>query len=218
MLFSDRGHCKGGSVTRSARGRRPLGSGAREAILEAARREFGELGYRRATLRGIAAAAGVDPRLVLHYFGSKKQLFMQTVELPVDPEVVMDRIFESGFADVGARAADVFVSILDDPAARRAFTGIIRAAVSEPEAADIIREVLTQRLLTPFAQRVGGDRPELRASLMSAQLVGLVMARHIVRIDPLAGASHDQLVRALAPVFDHLLTGDWVDAGEGGST
>ena len=201
-------------MTRPARGRRPVGSGAREAILEAARRQFGELGYRGTTMRGIAAAAGVDPRLVLHYFGSKKQLFMHTVELPVDPEAVMDRIFENGLAEVGTRAADVFMSILDDPAARRTFTSIIRAAVSEPEAADIIREVLTQRLLTPFAQRVGGDRPQLRASLMSAQLVGLVMARHIVRIDPLANASHDQLVRALAPVFDHLLTGDWVDAGE----
>ena len=205
-------------MTPPARGRRPIGSGAREAILEAARRQFSELGYRATTMRGIAAAAGVDPRLVLHYFGSKKQLFMQTVELPVDPEAVMDRIFENGLDDIGARAADVFMSILDDPAARRTFTGIIRAAVSEPEAAEIIREVLNQRLLTPFAQRVGGDRPQLRASLMSAQLVGLVMARHIVRIDPLANASHDQLVRALAPVFDHLLTGDWVEADEGGST
>ena len=71
------------------RGRRPAGSGTREAILAAASRAFAEQGYPRTTLRGIARDAGVDTRLVTHYFGNKQDLFIAVVELPFDPEQVM---------------------------------------------------------------------------------------------------------------------------------
>ena len=68
------------------RGPRPSGSDTREAILDAAREQFAEYGYRRTTMRGVAAAAGVDARLVTHYFGAKQDLFMQSVRLPIDHE------------------------------------------------------------------------------------------------------------------------------------
>src|SRR5664279_4657903 len=99
-------------MPKASRGRRPSGSGTREAIVEASRRQFGELGYRRTTLRSVAATAGVDPRLVLHYFGSKRRLFMDTIELPVDPEAVFDSVFRDDGSDLGTRAAGVFVALL----------------------------------------------------------------------------------------------------------
>jgi AcrR family transcriptional regulator len=197
-------------MTDRTRGRRPAGSGTREAIEEAARRQFAERGYRDTTLRSVAVAAGVDARLVLHYFGSKRQLFVQTVELPLDPELVLARLSGADGHEMGPRAAEVVLAVLDDPNARRALVALVRAAVSEPEAAEAIRDVLTERLLTPLARQVGGDQPELRASLMASQMVGLAMARHIVAIEPLAAATRDQLVRALGPAFTHYLVGDWV--------
>jgi AcrR family transcriptional regulator len=201
----------GRQTRKRGRGRRPPGSGTREAILDAARHQFGELGYRRTTIRSIGAEAGVDPRLLLHYFGSKQQLFMQTIELPIDPETVFDRLFEDGGGDVGSRAAEVLIDVLDEPAIRQAITGLIRAAVSEPEAAEAVRNVLMARILMPLARRVGGVRPDVRAGLLATQIVGLVMARHIVAIPPMATASREELVRAIGPVMEHYLRGDWVD-------
>jgi len=194
-------------VATGGRGRRPAGSGTREAIAAAARRQFGELGYQRASLRSIAAEAGVDPRLVLHFFGSKQELFASVVELPFDPEVAFDRLLAPGSQGLGRRVAEFILAVLDSPEGRKTITGLIRAATSEEEAAATIRELVAKRLLLPLASRVGRDRPELRASLVASQIVGLAMARHVVGLTPLATASHAELVAALAPVFDHYLTG-----------
>src|SRR4051794_41948858 len=78
------------------RGRRPAGSDSREEIVVAARRQFGELGYRRASMRGIAAEAGVDPRLILHFFGSKQELFVAVVDLPFDPAITFEQVLAAG--------------------------------------------------------------------------------------------------------------------------
>jgi AcrR family transcriptional regulator len=194
-------------VRSGGRGRRPAGSGTQEAIAAAARRQFGELGYRRASLRSIAAEAGVDPRLVLHFFGSKQELFASVVELPFDPETAFDALLGPGRQGLGRRVAEFVLAILDSPEGRKTATGLIRAAASEEEAAATIRELLARRLLLPLASRVGRDRPELRASLVASQIVGLAMARHVVGLTPLPTATHAELVAALAPVFDHYLTG-----------
>jgi AcrR family transcriptional regulator len=198
------------SSTNRPRGRRPAGSGTREAIVEAAREQFSERGYRGTTLRSVGSAAGVDPKLVLHYFGSKQQLFVQSLELPLDPDQVVGRLFEPGPETIGARAAEMLMTILDDLDSQHVLVAVVRAAASEPEAAELIREVLTTRVLGPMAQLVGGPDAELRASLMGSQIVGLAMARHVVGLKPLATASREQLVAALTPVFEHYLGGDWV--------
>ena len=78
------------------RGPRPAGTDTREAIVHAARKQFSEKGYQGTTLRGVGAAAGVDPRLVLHYFGNKQQLFMQSLELPLAPAAVIERLAAPG--------------------------------------------------------------------------------------------------------------------------
>jgi AcrR family transcriptional regulator len=194
----------------ATRGRRPVGSGTREAIVEEARRQFGERGYRDVTLRAVAQGAGVDPRLVLHYFGSKQGLFAASVELPIAPEVILQGIFAGDRAGIPDRAASLLLSVMEEPAARASFVGLLRSATSEPEAAEVVREILATRLLVPIAERVGGDAPELRAALMASQIVGLVMARSVVGVPPLVAASREQLVAAIVPVLRHYLEGDWV--------
>ena len=192
------------------RGPKPAGTDTREAIIQAARKQFSEKGYQGTTLRGVGAAAGVDPRLVLHYFGNKQQLFMQSLELPLAPTEVVERLMAPGPGTIGERAAELIVSALEDKTSRRVMISLIRAAASEPEAAELIRELLTTSFLLPLAEQIGGADPRLRASLAASQIVGLGMARHVVGLRPLVGASGEQLVRAVAPVFDHYLTGDFV--------
>jgi AcrR family transcriptional regulator len=168
------------------------------------------MGFGRATLRGIARGAGVDPRLLLHYFGSKQELFTSSVELPLEPEQVIQIVFGEGVEAAPRNAARLMVSVLDDLEMRRPFLAILRAAVTEPEAAGLIRQVITERLLLLMAQRVGGERPELRASLVASQLVGIILVRHVVGIEALAAASREDLLNALVPVFEHYLRGDWI--------
>jgi AcrR family transcriptional regulator len=200
-----------GLMSAVPRGRRPAGSGTREAILDAARSQFGRTGYEHTTLRSVATEAGVDARLVSHYFGSKRELFMASVQLPVDPQEVLARVFVPGETSIGHAAAETLLAVLDDPDTRQMAIGLIRAAASEPEAAQLIREVLTERVLLPLAQRVSGDQPRLRASLVASQFVGIAMGRYIVQIEPLASATREQLVRALGPVYGHYLAGAWTD-------
>jgi AcrR family transcriptional regulator len=188
-------------------GRRPGSNRTREAILGSARRLFAELGYDRTTIRAVAAEAGVDAALVIHFFGSKQQLFLSVVELPFEPAEVLPRLLEGDRATVGDRFAGFLVSILDNPDARGRLTGMVRAAASEPEAARMLRELITERVLGPLAHALGVEDSRLRATLVGSQVVGLVMARHVVGVEPLASVDRDALVRALAPTFQRYLTG-----------
>jgi AcrR family transcriptional regulator len=158
-------------------------------------------------VRGIAREAGVDPRLVGHFFGSKQELFVAVVELPFDPEAVFGALLAPGATDVGRRLAEFIVDVLESPQARNTMTGLVRSAASEETAAEMIRALVTERLLAPLARRVGGSDPELRAALLGSQIVGLTFARHVVGLPALADADRDRLVAALAPVLDHYLTG-----------
>jgi AcrR family transcriptional regulator len=216
MVFFDRGNRKGQRSMARTRGRRPGGMDTRSAIVAEARRQFGEAGYAPTTLRGVAAGAGVDPRLVLHYFGSKRGLFLEAVELPVDPSMVVGQAFRGESGTVGERVAALVLSVLDDPTARQALMGILRSAVTDPEAAELVRDLLSERLLLPIAREVSADQPELRAALVAAQVTGLTIARHVLGFEPVASASRETLVAALAPVITHYLQGAWTVRGAGG--
>ncbi len=185
-----------------ARGRRPAGSDTRSAIEAAARRRFAEVGYPRTTMRAVAADAGVDARLISHFFGSKQELFVAVVELPFEPEPTFEALLSGGDAHVGARLADFVLGMLERPEARSTILGVIRAAASEEAAAEQIRQLLATRLLVPLARRVGADQPDLRAALVASQVVGLAFARHVVGFTPLLEADRADLARLLAKVFD----------------
>ncbi len=197
-------------------GRRPGPNFTRQAILDAARRQFAELGYDRTTIRSIAAEAGVDAALLIHFFRSKQQLFLSVVELPFDPAAVLPGLLAGDRRKVGERLARMFMSVLDEADARDRWTSMIRAAASEPAAAEVLRQVLTQRVFVPLAETLGVEDARLRATLVGSQLVGIVMARHIVRVEPLASLSSEELVLAIGPTLQRYLTGPLGSKGEPG--
>jgi len=192
--------------TRVRSGRRPGDSGTRDAIRLAAGRQFSELGYDRASVRSIAKEAGVDPGLVTHFFGSKQELFAQAVELPVEASALMPHLLGDDRDGVGRRVATFLVGVLESEEGRRRVTGLVRAAASEPEAARMVRERITREVLTPIAEGVGADRPELRAAFVGSQFVGLVMARYVVGVEPLAEADAETVIDVIAPILQRLLT------------
>src|SRR4051794_38907736 len=167
-------------------GRRPGGSSTREAILTSARRLFAERGYQDASLRTIAAEAGVDAALVVHFFGSKAGLLAAAVDWPFDPEVEMPKLLADGRGHVGEHLVRVFVATWDRDGTRNPILTLLRAATVEPQAAEMLREFVQQRLYRPLLDRLGSDRPELRSDLVASQLVGLGIARYVLRLEPLA--------------------------------
>ena len=189
-------------------GRRAGRPDTRGEIAAAAGRLFAERGYDRTSMRAIAAEAGVDPALVTHYFGSKQRLFVETVQLPIDPGPLVALAAAGAAASAGETLARAVVGVLESPPGRERATSIVRAAASEPEAAVLLRQQLSEQLFGPVARELGGEEPELRANLCGSQMVGLVMARYVVGVEPLASTEPDRVIRAIAPVLQHYLTGD----------
>jgi AcrR family transcriptional regulator len=196
---------EGRAVRRS--GRRPGTSRTREAILAAAGHHFARHGYDRASLRSIAAEAGVDQKLIAHYFGSKQQLFVAAVGLPLNPAEVLPAILAGDPDSTRERLAGLLVEVLERPELHRRLTGVIRAAASEPEVARMLREFLARELFRPAAQMLGADDGAVRANLVGSQLVGLVMARYVIAIEPLATMPPDAVAAAVAPTLQRYLLG-----------
>jgi AcrR family transcriptional regulator len=182
-------------------------SGTREAIAGASRRQFAELGYERTTIRGVAEEAGVDPALVLHFFGSKQKLFLSVMSLPFEPEQVLPEVLAGRRSQAGLRLARFVLDVLEDPRGRSVITGIIRAAASEPDAARIVREQVAGRIVSAISESLDVDDAPLRANLVASQIVGLVMGRYIIRVEPIASLDREALASAIAPNLQRYLTG-----------
>jgi AcrR family transcriptional regulator len=187
-------------------GRRPAPSHTRERILDAARRQFGERGYDRTTIRSIAAQATVDPALITHFFGSKRALFASVVDLPFAPELLIERITEGPIDQRGARLAHFVVNLMKDPQYGVGFTALIRAASSEPEAAELIRERLARDVFLPLARKLGNDNAELRAAITATQTIGLVMCRQIIQMDALTALTDAEIVNLIGPTLQRYLS------------
>ena len=187
-------------------GRRPGESGTRDAIIAAARESFGSTGYSGTTIRGVASTAGVDPALVHHFFGNKQGLFGAAMELPFDPSVVVAGLLADGMAGLGERIVRTFLAIWDSTPGQGPMLALLRSAVADEQAAASLRAFLSSALMTPLAQAAGSDRPELRANLIAAQMVGLAVARYVIRLEPLTSTGPDHLARVLGPTLDRYLT------------
>jgi AcrR family transcriptional regulator len=207
-------------------GRRRGASGTRERILDAARTAFGEAGFDGATIRAIAARAGVDPALVHHYFGTKQRLFVAAMELPVDVEAVVPRLLAGDPAGVGGRIVRFVLDLWDQPQTRPVMLGVLRSAASDPVAAGLLRALLAEGPFAAMARAILAEEPyrtlagpvepaeaDLRATLVGSQLVGLAVARYIVAVEPLASASREAVAAAVGPTVQRYLLGDLSTAG-----
>jgi AcrR family transcriptional regulator len=194
--------------TRTPRtGRRPGDSGSREAILSAARRLFAQHGFSDTSMRAIAAEAGVDAALIVHFFGTKAQLLTAAVEWPFDPEEAMAGVYAAGRAHVGEAFARLAVETWGHDAHRNLILTVLRAATVEPEAAALLRQFVQHDLFPPLLRRLKSSQPEVRGNLASAQVIGLGMARYVLGLEPLASMSEDEVVAWVGPTLQRYLTG-----------
>ena len=192
----------------ATRGRRP-GGGAdtREAILAAARRRFAEVGFDRASVRAIAADAGVDPALIYHYFATKDALLGAVLTLPFDPAVLLAGL-ELEPERAGTQVVRRVLGVWDaDPQARQTIVGLLRVGLSHEHAADVLRDVLGDTILAAVQRVVAPDHAALRAALVGSQIGGLILARYVLQLPAVADASAEDLVAAIGPTVQRYLTG-----------
>jgi AcrR family transcriptional regulator len=189
-------------------GRRPGNQDTREAILAAAREAFADRGFDAASIRSIAAAAGVDPALVHHYFGTKDQLFLDAMQAPLDPAEALSTVLSQGTDGAGERLARMMLGIWDSPAGTAA-VAVLRSAVSNDMIARMLREFVTHRILKRISKEIGGDQAEgvLRGNLVASQVAGIVMLRYVIKIEPMASLPAESIVALIGPTLQRYLTG-----------
>jgi len=184
---------------------RPADGGDRRAlILDAARGQFAAKGYAGASVRAIAREAGVDPALVHHYFGTKEQVFVAAMELPVNPGDLLPDVLAGDVDHVGERLVRMFLQLWSRPDFREPFLGIVRSAFTSEEGARLLREFADRALVARVAAAVG-SAPPLQIEAAAAQLVGVVLLRHVLRMEPLASAPEEDLVALLGPTIQRYL-------------
>ncbi len=186
------------------RGRRPGSQDTRAAILGAARELFAAQGFRRTTIRAVAAAAEVDPALVHHYFGSKDDLFVAALELPVDPRTVIGPALAGGLDGAAERLLRGFFSVWEVPEVRAPLLVVMRSAL-EPEGHQLLSEGFLPAVLLPALTALGVDQPERRMGLVASQVIGLIVARYLLEVEPLASMPVDDVVAVVAPNLQHYL-------------
>ena len=198
----------------SPRGRRPAGEDTRATLVAAARAEFAARGYDGASLRGIARAAGVDARLVHHYFEGKSALFAEVMAVPVNPAAIVAGVIRSGPPEeLGARIVRMFLAVWDDPNHRPALIALARSALTMPEVAEQVRGYVVTGIVGqlvrshPHAGRLGAGERRLRAGLIASQMLGLGITRYVVEVPGVAQAPVEVLVERLGPIIQGHLDG-----------
>lgn len=197
------------------RGRRPGGHNTRESILTAAQKAFSDGGYDGTSIRQIADAAGVDPALVHHYFGTKEELFTASVEFPAEPASLVARIVEGPIESIGYRVADTFISTWDNTTSGPALEALLRRVLSNRQVTKLMKEFFAVQIVRQvgpvLADAVDPASIPARAALTMSQLFGVAVVRHLIKMEPMASMPRAQLVESIAPSIQRYLTGELPD-------
>jgi AcrR family transcriptional regulator len=181
-------------------GRRPGNQDTRSSILEAARAAFAEKGFDQASIRAIAAEAGVDAALVHHYFGTKDKLFLAVMNAPINPAEMVPQALQGPREQAGERLVRLVLSIWDSPAGAAALA-VFRSALSNEWTARLLREFVVVQVLRRAVTELAIDPAEasLRAGLVATQMAGLIVTRYVLKIEPLPSTDPELLVAAIGP-------------------
>jgi AcrR family transcriptional regulator len=190
---------------KARRGPRADPGGAREAILAAARAEFGKHGFDATTMRSIAGAAEVDVALVSYYFGTKSDLFLASLELPVTPAAVLASVLEEGVDGAGERLLGVLLDVWDEPQTGAPLIAMMRSLSSQ---ATLMRQFIERQLIATLAKAIDAPDAELRAAAVTTHVFGLLLERYVLEVAPLASASHEEIVALIGPTLQRYLDPD----------
>ncbi len=192
-------------------GRPPGNSNTRERILKKARDLFARNGISNTSIRAVAAAAGVDSALVHHYFGTKEKLFAAAVQVPIDPMDVIGPLQDVPVEELGHAILSMLLPLWDSEIGA-GFIATLRSIVAGSEV-NLFRTFIQDVIAVEVGSRV--DSPPgsgiVRIQLVASQLVGVIMTRYILELEPFASLPAQQIADTIAPNLQRYLTGDLPD-------
>jgi AcrR family transcriptional regulator len=196
------------NTERKRPGRPPGTSDTRDRILASARELFARNGIDKTSIRAVAAGAGVDPALVHHYYGTKQQLFAAAIHLPIDPMQVIGPLRETPVSELGLKLPSVLLPLWDSELGS-GFIATLRSLLAGSEVS-LVRSFFQEVITVEVGSRVD-DPPGsgmIRVQFVASQLVGVVMARYILELEPFASLPVEQIAETIAPNLQRYLTGD----------
>jgi AcrR family transcriptional regulator len=181
----------------------------RAAIVEAARRRFAAEGFRRATIRAIAADAGIDPAMVMRYYGSKDNLFAAAVDI----DLKLPDLSSIDPGALGEALTRQFLTLWERPPTSETLLTLLRSAVTDEATVAKFQQVFAEQVTAAVLRSGGHASAPRRAGLVVSQLLGLALCRYVLRLPPVVGLTADQIVADIAPTIQRYLTGS-EQAGE----
>jgi AcrR family transcriptional regulator len=196
------------------RGRRHGEPVSRDVVLQAAKREFAKHGYEKTTLRAIADEAHVDASMVLYLFGSKAELFRESMKLVLDPSLFTAQLAAGDDVELGHRIVRAYLGIWEQPDTAASMVSMLQSATSNSDAHEAFREFLHSYVMTAVTDALGGaEEARLRAMLAATSLVGTAMLRYVMRVPPLSSLSVDQVITLVGPTVHRYLTASTQELG-----
>ena len=187
-----------------------------DRILDAARAIFGARGYANTTLKSVAAAAGVAPTVIASAYRNKEALFAAAMRLPFDPAQAFPALVAQGVDGLGERLVRMWLQLMDDPEVRRDLSAMANGGVSAVSSASSspgtglaqargLVDYVQQVLVDPVAALLGVPDARTRAVLVASMLGGMVGVRYLLRLEPIASASTEEIVALYAPGIQRVL-------------
>lgn len=187
------------SISNKKLGRRPGGEDTRAKIVTAAQTQFAAEGYGHASLRQIGSLAEVDPALIIHYFGTKQRLFAEAMLPLFEGPKLLPAALEGSKNGIGLRLAELFVKMTSQPSAQKLMLGLFRSASSEERAAEMIRSFIQTGIIDRVEKFLPGPNKKLQANILGGQMVGIFITRYVLKVEPIANVTAEELIAYLAP-------------------
>jgi AcrR family transcriptional regulator len=169
---------------------------------------FARNGIDKTSIRAIAAAADVDPALVHHYYGSKTQLFAAAIHIPIDPMQIIGPLQQIPVEEIGYTLPSLLLPLWDSEMGK-GFIATLRSILAGSDTS-LVRSFLQEVIAKEVGSRVDnppGSGP-IRVQFVASQLVGVVMARYILELDPFKSLPVEQIAETIAPNLQRYLTGE----------
>jgi AcrR family transcriptional regulator len=189
-------------------GRRPGNQDTRGQIITAARHAFAAKGFAGASMRAIAAEAGVDAALIHHYFENKQQLFLATIALPLGLPRMLETVAAGDRSGLGERLVRTVLGVWDSEL-QPSLVAAIRTALTDPGLTQSVGEFLTLEVIGQALPHddLSAEEADRRAGLVASQILGLVIGRYVLRLPVLANRQTDDLIAEVGPTVQRYVDG-----------
>jgi len=180
---------------------------ARRLVADAARAIYDRQGYVDITIKGVATAAGMAPDMVRSYYNSREELFAAALRLPFNPAAAITRLLAPGVEGLAERLVRTTLQMLSQPETRDQIALMVRDGVGAAKVAASLREFLESLIIERVAAVLGVPDARMRVTLATSYVVGVAITRYVMRMEPLASASEDEVVRLVVPAVQTALSG-----------